>query len=465
MHKITIRICALLLVAVMLAGCAPATENPNPDSASSQDVYVSKVPLIPVQNGESEDLDAENADSQDTENTDSQDTEDQNDENKDQESDSDSQTEQTTENTSSEDNDTNTEQNTGSQTEQNTGSQKPDNSSSQAEQNTGSQKPDNSDSQKPDNSGSQTEQNTGSQQPDNSGSQAEQGTQSAPSTGEALGNEAVVLPTGSAAVPDISKPVASGTKTKSNSEAIIDYSNTKDGYVMVQYTSPCEQRLKVQVKGPSTTYTYNLTPQKWDAFPLSDDNGDYQVVVYKNVTGTKYAAVLSVSFTVSMEDEFAPYIRSNQYVNFAAAPATVATAASLAGGISDPLQKVAAIYNFVVYGMSYDTELAATVTSTYLPDLDTVLAKMSGICFDYAALMTGMLRSQGVPTKLIIGYAGDVYHAWINVWSASTGWVEGAVYFDGVNWQRMDPTFASAGGSGIMDYIGNGSNYSGKYFY
>ena len=40
----------------------------------------------------------------------------------------------------------------------------------------------------------------------------------------------------------------------------------------------------------------------------SDDNGDYQVVVYKNVTGTKYAAVLSVTFTVSMEDEFAPYI-------------------------------------------------------------------------------------------------------------------------------------------------------------
>ena len=289
--------------------------------------------------------------------------------------------------------------------------------------------------------------------------------QSVDSPSQGVENEAVVLPSGSAAVPNVSKPVASGVKVKSNEEAIIDYSNTGDGYVMVQYTLATDLKLKVQVKGPVTTYTYNLTPQQWAAFPLSDEDGDYQIVVYKNVEGTKYASVLSLSISVSLQDEFAPFIRSNQYVNFDAAPATVSTAASLAGGVSDPLQKVAAIYNFVVYNMHYDTELAATVTSGYLPDLDSVLAKMSGICFDYAALMTGMLRSQGVPTKLVIGYAGDVYHAWINVYSASTGWVEGVIYFDGVNWQRMDPTFASSGGSGVMDYIGDGTNYSAKYFY
>ena len=166
-----------------------------------------------------------------------------------------------------------------------------------------------------------------------------------------------------------------------------------------------------------------------------------------------------------MEDEFAPFIRSNQYVNFDIAPATVSRAASLTSGMTDPLKKVEAIYSFVVNNMTYDKELAANVTSGYLPDLDSVLSKMSGICFDYAALMTGMLRSQGVPTKLVIGYAGDVYHAWISVYSESTGWVDGVIYFDGVKWQRMDPTFAANGDSGIMDYIGNGTNYSGKYYY
>jgi transglutaminase-like putative cysteine protease len=79
--------------------------------------------------------------------------------------------------------------------------------------------------------------------------------------------------------------------------------------------------------------------------------------------------------------------------------------------------------------------------------------------------MTGMLRSQGVPTKLVVGYAGDAYHAWINVYSEDTGWIDGVIYFDGAKWMRMDPTFAANGGSDIMDYIGNGTNYSGKYFY
>ena len=279
---------------------------------------------------------------------------------------------------------------------------------------------------------------------------------------DALANEAVQLPGSEAAIPNVTTAVASGIKVKSNSEASIDYSNTGDGYVMVCYTGTTTQRLKVQVKGPATTYTYNLSPQQWTAFPLSDENGSYQITVYKNVVDSKYAAVLSLSINVTMKDEFAPYLCSNQFVNFDSAPNTVAKAASLTSGVSDPLGKVTAIYNFVVYGMTYDKELAATVKSGYVPVLDSVLAKMSGICFDYAALMTGMLRSQGVPTKLVVGYAGEAYHAWISVWSESTGWVDGAIYFDGVSWKRMDPTFAS---SGANEFVGNGSNYSAKYFY
>ena len=96
-----------------------------------------------------------------------------------------------------------------------------------------------------------------------------------------------------------------------------------------------------------------------------------------------------------------------------------------------------------------------------------VLKTKKGICFDYAALMTGMLRSQGVPCKLVVGYAGTAYHAWISVWSEESGWVDGAVFFNGESWQRMDPTFASSGKSSkaILDYIGDGSNYNAKYFY
>jgi hypothetical protein len=266
----------------------------------------------------------------------------------------------------------------------------------------------------------------------------------------------------------ILSPEASGKLTQSNKKAVIDYSNTKDGYVMVKYTASTTKRLKVQVKGPSTTYTYNLTAgSAWETFPLSDGNGSYQVVVYENTSGTKYSTVLSASFKVTLTDEFAPFLRPNQYVNYENAENTIAKAEELTAGMTDVLDKVQAVYDYVVKNITYDKKLAATVQSGYLPDLDAVLEKKTGICFDYAALMAGMLRSQGVPCKLVVGYAGKTYHSWISVYSEDTGWVDGVVFFDGAAWQRMDPTFASSGkqSASIMKYIGNEKNYTAKYLY
>lgn len=269
------------------------------------------------------------------------------------------------------------------------------------------------------------------------------------------------------ALPDILKPEASGTATEANDKAVIDYSNTGDGYVMVNYTAATENRLKVQVKGPTTTYTYNITAGSWGTFPFSDGNGEYQITVYENVEGKKYATVLAVSTTVELEDEFAPFIRPNQYVDYTDATATIELAAKLTAGKTTELEKVQAVYEYVVQNITYDTELAASVQSGYLPDLDKVLETKKGICFDYAALMTGMLRSQSVPCKLVVGYAGEVYHAWISVYSEKDGWIDSAIYFDGTTWKRMDPTFASSSNrsEAIMKYIGDGSNYTEKYIY
>ena len=80
--------------------------------------------------------------------------------------------------------------------------------------------------------------------------------------------------------------------------------------------------------------------------------------------------------------------------------------------------------------------------------------------------MAAMLRSQGIPCKLVVGYAGDIYHAWISVWTEETGWIDGFIFFDGQIWKRMDPTFASSGkdDADILDFIENGT-YTAKYLY
>ncbi len=269
------------------------------------------------------------------------------------------------------------------------------------------------------------------------------------------------------AMPDILQPEASGTAVEENDKAVIDYSNIGNGYVMVKYKTETMQKLKAQVQGPTTKYTYTIQPGDWETFPLSDGNGDYQITVFENVEGKKYATVVSVTATVALEDEFAPFIRPNQYVNYGEAEETIKLAAKLTQGKKTELEKVQAVYEYVVKNISYDTELAANVKSGYLPELDKVLETKKGICFDYASLMTGMLRSQSVPCKLVVGYAGEVYHAWISVYSEKDGWIDSAIYFDGTTWKRMDPTFASSSNrsEAIMKYIGDGSNYTEKYIY
>ncbi|MEY8311268.1 transglutaminase-like domain-containing protein [Oscillospiraceae bacterium 42-9] len=287
-----------------------------------------------------------------------------------------------------------------------------------------------------------------------------------------LEDEMIAL-TGAPALSKNLVPQASGTKVEKSSKATIDYSNTKDGYVMVRYTAQTTKKLKVQVIGPHAPkpYIYNIAAGEWVTFPLSDGNGNYTIKVMENTKDNLYAAVATAKITVQLTDEFAPFLRPNQYVDYEEATNTIAQAQKLIGKETDTMKKVQKVYEYVVKNFSYDYDLASNVSSgkitSYLPDLDSALKKKKGICFDYAALMTGMLRSQGVPCKLVVGYAGESYHAWINVWSEESGWMDAAIYFDGHSWQRMDPTFASTGKSSekIMKFIGDGENYNPMYFY
>ena len=80
--------------------------------------------------------------------------------------------------------------------------------------------------------------------------------------------------------------------------------------------------------------------------------------------------------------------------------------------------------------------------------------------------MSAMLRSQRIPTKLEVGYSGDVYHAWISCYVDEIGWVDNIIEFDGKNWSIMDPTLAANNSaSDVKKYAGNGKNYVTKYTY
>lgn len=262
---------------------------------------------------------------------------------------------------------------------------------------------------------------------------------------------------------------APGTRVESTGAASIDYSNASEGYVMAKYTGG-KSKIKLQLVGSNgVQYTYSMAPGRgWEAFPLTSGNGQYTVSVYENVTGQSYALAASASFNASITNSLSPYLYPNQYVNFSPSSQTVALGQQLAAGATGDLEILTRVYNWVVTNITYDFQKAATVQSGYVPNIDTIVAQRKGICFDYAAVIASMLRTQSIPTRMEVGYVtGGVYHAWISVYTPETGWIEKVIQFDGQNWRLMDPTFASMSNSSaeIMTFINNNSNYKKIYVY
>ena len=263
-------------------------------------------------------------------------------------------------------------------------------------------------------------------------------------------------------------PAAPGKDKSEGGGAVIDYSNRSEGYVMVKYSGGAS-RVKIQITGPDkTTYTYDSSKNGFEAFPLTAGNGGYTVNVYTEIHSSQYALAQGASFQATLTSGLLPYLYPSQYVSYTAGSKAVAKGEELASSAATVLEVVGSVYNYVISNVTYDDYKAANVKSGYLPDPDDTLAAGKGICFDYAALLATMLRSQGIPTRLEVGYvSGGIYHAWISVYTTETGWINGIIQFDGKSWKLLDPTFASNGNqsSSIMQFIGNGSNYQRKYCY
>ena len=245
----------------------------------------------------------------------------------------------------------------------------------------------------------------------------------------------------------------------------MDVSYADSGYVMIQYNGS-NPGIKVQITR-NTTYTYDLNLRNgYEIYPFTEGNGSYSIKVFENISGNQYSQLMSQTIFVSLSNEFQPFLVPNQYVNFRSDSMAVVLAAQLAVG-KNQLDTVNAVYQYVTSNITYDYAKAQSVRSGYLPDIDKTLQDKKGICFDYAALMAAMLRSQNIPTKLVIGYAGDVYHAWVSVFIKERGWIDNLIWFDGEHWSYIDPTFMATGknSQSVRRFVGNSSNYVEMYAY
>lgn len=259
---------------------------------------------------------------------------------------------------------------------------------------------------------------------------------------------------------------ATGAVVYQDGPCIMDASNTADGYIMINYTGGSD-KVQIQITNPNgETYPYPLGLGDFKAFPLTGGNGTYSVTALENVSGDLYSVCFSKSFDVNITDEFRPYLFPNQYVGYTADSQVVALGKELSRQSSTDLGFVENVYNYTISHIDYDKELASHAPVNYIPNPDSTLSSGTGICFDYASVMSSMLRSQHIPTKLVVGYSGEAYHAWISVYLEEQGWVDNIIEFNGTTWSLMDPTLgASNNSSAVAQYIGDGSNYTAKYTY
>ena len=280
----------------------------------------------------------------------------------------------------------------------------------------------------------------------------------------------IVTSSGSSGIRDntpvVLVPSLEGDEILSGDKVEINISNASEGYIVVRYTGDTEIAKMQLIGNAQVTYTYDLYRNEYEVVPLTADSGTYSATIYENIEQNQYATIFSATFDVTIENTFGPFLYPNMYVNFNKDSKAVKLAEELAEGAQSDLEVVSRIYQYVIDNITYDHHKAETVESGYLPDVDEILEIKTGICFDYAALMASMLRSQRIPGRLELGYAGDAYHAWISVYTPDTGWLEGMIVFDGTTWSLVDPTFAAnTNAADLKKFIGDGDNYFTKYVY
>ena len=213
-------------------------------------------------------------------------------------------------------------------------------------------------------------------------------------------------------------PQASGQNVIEKNGCRLDASNIQNGYFMISYDGP-QENIKMIITDPYGKQKRSVIEKgKNCSFPLNEGNGTYRVEVQD---------LFYTELQVSVEDRNSPYLYANTYVSYDKDSECVKKAEQLRKKSFSKKNFVNKVISYVSENTEYDQTFADSDPVNYIPDPDRTFLSGKGICSDYASLTAAMLRSQDIPVKMQFGYAGNEYHAWVEV------------YLDG-QWITYDPT-------------------------
>ncbi|MBN2851618.1 MAG: transglutaminase domain-containing protein [Clostridia bacterium] len=198
----------------------------------------------------------------------------------------------------------------------------------------------------------------------------------------------------------------------------VDTSNLTKGIISVNYSSDTGKKYMLKIAKGDEKVFYSLTNNLTDSFSLTFGNGDYDIKIMMNTTGISYTSVYAVKVNLSVSDSESIYLNSIQNVKWNENMDSIDYAEKIVYETVESLIQKARLYELIIFNYSYDSNKYSNVkNASYLPVIDDTFHSQMGICYDFSSLLAGMLRSQGVPTKLVTGYASYTteYHAWNEV--------------------------------------------------
>lgn len=189
--------------------------------------------------------------------------------------------------------------------------------------------------------------------------------------------------------------------------------------------------MRVMVEKGGEKYYYSLNNPR-EEIPAQLGSGSYLIKILQNTSGNSYKVVEKSTLNI-VESSIDVYLLSSQPVYWKDKGKLIELSNELTKGLKTDKEKVEAVYKYVTSNIKYDYNKINRISTDYVPDIEATIDSKTGICYDYSALFAGILRSQGIHTKLVKGYKTGlkVYHAW------------NEVYLDG-KWITIDTTFDAA---------------------
>lgn len=139
----------------------------------------------------------------------------------------------------------------------------------------------------------------------------------------------------------------------------------------------------------------------------------------------------------SLNSELIEYTKETELVDIT--PEIKLLASNLAGDEDDLYVVVFKLADWVNSNIDYN--LSTFTAEANLPS-SWVLENRKGVCDEMSNLFVSMVRSLGIPAKIVSGIAYTDSELFDNPWGAH-GWTE--VYFPGTGWVAFDPTYNQLG--------------------